>query len=235
MNNYGSRSQGGQYTLANFMTSVFGWQAVGLFISMSVAFFVAVTPALVTAILGNKLLFFGLIIAQFGAVIALSGFVSKMSYGAMIATYLGYAILTGTTLSVIFLAYTMSSIAMCFGIAAGMFGIMAIYGYVTNADLSGFGSIMFMGLIGIVIASIVNMFMQNGTASYIISFLTVIVFTGLTAYDVQKIKNLAVPVYDEYPTAEYLGKMSILGALTLYLDLLNIFLALLNLLGDRRK
>ncbi len=230
-NNYGSRSQGGERSGSSLLSRVFGWQSVGLLLSMFVALIVAGTPAIIAMLFSNKWLFYGLIIAQFGAVIALSGFAQKMSYGTMVAVFLGYAALTGMTLSTIFIIYTMSSIAMCFGIAAGMFGTMAIYGYVTNADLSGFGTIMFMGLIGIVIASLVNMFVQSSAAGYVISFLSVIIFTGLTAYDVQKIKYLGSTVSDE----ESLRKVSILGALTLYLDFLNIFLSLLNLLGDRRR
>lgn len=235
-NNYGSRNQSGSVSADNFMTRVFGWQAAGLFLSAMIAVLVANTPELITVLMQNKFLFYGLMIAQFGAVIALSGFADKMSYSTMVAVFLGYAALTGTTLSVIFLLYTMSSIAMCFGIAASMFGVMAIYGYTTNADLSKMGSILFMGLIGIVIASLVNMFFQSSMASYVISWISVVIFTGLTAYDVQKIKSMAMSsVYGESPTEEFLSKMSILGALTLYLDLLNLFLSLLNLFGDRRR
>lgn len=233
MNNYENYSSSGRLyarSAGGLMSRVFAWQALGLAVSMFLAFFIAGTPALIGALLKNKILFYGLIFAQFGAVLALGAFAQKMSYTATAATYLVYAALTGTTLSTIFIVYTMSSIAMCFGIAAGMFGLMALYGYMTKADLSGFGSIMFMGLIGVVIASLVNMFMRSETMSYIISYAAVIIFTGLTAYDVQKIKHFAAVADDED-----LRKISVFGALTLYLDFLNIFLHLLFLLGGRRR
>ena len=230
MNNY-SRREALSFGTSGLMSRVFAWQTAGLLLSTAVALFVAGTPALITMLFQNRLLFYGLIFAQLGAVIWLSAFAHKMSYGTMAGVYLGYAALTGATLSTIFIVYTMSSIGMCFGIAAMMFGTMALYGYLTKADLSGFGSIMFMGLIGIVIASLVNMFMRSETTGYVISFLSVLIFTGLTAYDIQKIKNFAASAYDD----ESMRKVSILGALTLYLDFLNIFLSLLHLLGGRRR
>lgn len=230
MNNY-SRRETLSFGTSGLMSRVFAWQTAGLLLSTTVALFVAGTPALITMLFQNKFLFYGLVFAQLGAVIWLSAFANKMSYGTMAAVYLGYAALTGATLSTIFIVYTISSIGMCFGIAAGMFGIMAIYGYLTKADLSGFGSIMFMGLIGIVIASLVNMFMRSETTGYVISFLSVLIFTGLTAYDIQKIKNFAASALDD----ESMRKVSILGALTLYLDFINIFLSLLHLLGGRRR
>jgi uncharacterized protein len=236
MNNSDKYSSRGSRELSggasSLMTKVFGWQTLGLAVSALVAFFVATTPVLLQALVMNRLVFYGLLFAQFGLVLLLGFMMNKMSYRTMVLAYLGYASLVGVTLSVIFLIYTMSSIASCFGIAAGMFGIMAVYGYVTKADLSGFGSIMFMGLIGIIIASLVNMFMRSDTMSYVLSFLSIIVFTGLTAYDVQKIKHFeAVAGGDD----EALGKIAVFGALTLYLDFLNIFLNLLYLLGGRRK
>lgn len=234
MNNYENYSNTGRLyarSASGLMSRVFGWQTAGLLISMAVAFFVAGTPALIMALLKNKILFYGLIFAQFGVVLALGGLAHKMSYGTMVSVFLAYAALTGVTLSTIFIIYTMSSIAMCFGIAAGMFGIMAMYGYITKADLTGFGTIMFMGLIGVVIASLVNIFMRSETMSYVLSYLSIIIFTGLTAYDVQKIKHFAAIAEDE----ESLRKVSVLGALTLYLDFLNIFLNLLYLLGGRRR
>lgn len=217
---------------AGLMTRVFGWQTLGLAVSGLVAFFVATTPALFNALVMNKIVFYGLVFGQLGLVMALGFMINKMSYKATVFAYLGYAGMVGITLSVIFMIYTMSSIASCFGIAAGMFGVMAVYGYVTKADLSGFGSIMFMGLIGILIASLVNMFMRSDTMSYVLSFLSILVFTGLTAYDVQKIKHFQLAAGNDNET---MGKVAVYGALTLYLDFLNIFLNLLYLLGGRRK
>ena len=234
MNNYKNYSNRGYSVTGettSLMTKVFGWQAVGLILSAVTAYIVAATPALIQAIVLNKIVFYGLIFAQFGLVMTLGAFIRKMSYTATVGAYLGYALLTGMTLSTIFLVYTMSSIALCFGIAAGMFGIMALYGYFTDADLSGFGSIMMLGVVGIIIASVINMFMHSDTAQYVISFIAVLVFTGLTAYDVQKIKAFGSMAED----GETMGKVAVFGALTLYLDFLNIFLHLLNLLGNRRR
>ena len=229
--NYSSRGRSAAKSSTGLMTRVFGWQSLGLMISAVVAFIVATTPLLFKALVMNKILFYGLIFGQLGLVMALGFMAHKMSYSTMVTAYVGYALMTGITLSTIFMVYTMSSIAACFGIAAGMFGIMAVYGYVTKADLSGFGNIMLMGLIGVLIASLVNMFMNNDTMSYVLSFLSIIIFTGLTAYDVQKIKNFSAAAVDE----EMISKVAILGALTLYLDFLNIFLHLLFLLGGRRR
>jgi len=229
--NYSSRNRLSADSSTSLMTKVFGWQSLGLMISAVVAFFVATTPLLFKALVMNKVVFFGLMFGQLGLVLALGAMAHKMSYGAMVASFLGYAMMTGITLSTIFIIYTMSSIAACFAIAAGMFGIMAVYGYVTKADLSSFGNIMFMGLIGVVIASLVNIFMRSQTMSYVLSFLSILIFTGLTAYDVQKIKSFRSFADDE----ESVKKVAVLGALTLYLDFLNIFLHLLFLLGGRRR
>jgi FtsH-binding integral membrane protein len=229
--NYSSRGRSTARNSTGLMTRVFGWQSLGLMISAVVAFIVATTPLLFKALVMNKILFYGLMFGQLGLVMALGFMAHKMSYSTMVTAYVGYALMTGITLSTIFMVYTMSSIAGCFGIAAGMFGVMAAYGYVTKSDLSGFGNIMLMGLIGVLIASLVNMFMRSDTMSYVLSFLSIIIFTGLTAYDVQKIKHFSSAAVDE----EMISKVAILGALTLYLDFLNIFLHLLFLLGGRRR
>ncbi len=219
-------------TSGRFMHRVFGWQAIGLLLSAGVATLVASSETLIRIFLTNRFLMYGLMFAQVGVVIALVAMLHKMSYRTAVMTYLGYATLVGITLSTIFFVYTMSSIGLCFGVASAMFGLMAIYGYSTKADLTGFGSIMTMGLFGIVIASLINLFMQNDTFNYVISYLAVIIFTGLTAYDVQKIKHYAQQVGSD---EESLNKVAIFGALTLYLDFLNIFLHLLQLLGNRRR
>jgi hypothetical protein len=149
----------------------------------------------------------------------------------MVLIFVVYSILMGASLSFIFLAFTGASIAKTFVITSGMFGVMAVVGYTTKTDLTKFGSIMFMGLIGLIIASVVNMFMQSDTMDYIISFIGVLVFTGLTAYDVQALKRIGAGATAE---TESTRKLTIMGALKLYLDFINLFLFLLRFFGDRR-
>jgi len=214
-----------------FFQKVFGWMFLGLAISGAVAFGVATTPALVTMILGNKLIFWGIIILEFILVISLAAFIKKISANLAMFMFLLYSVLTGLTLSAIFLIFTLGSIGSVFFIAALMFGIMAIYGYTTNADLTNMGKIMFMGLIGIIIAGVFNMFMRSPMIDFITSIIGVIVFTGLTAYDVQHIKKHNI-IGNEGTDED--KKEAISGALHLYLDFINLFLRLLNLFGKRR-
>jgi FtsH-binding integral membrane protein len=155
----------------------------------------------------------------------------RLSASTMVLVFVLYSVLMGASLSFIFLAFTGASIAKTFVITSTMFGVMAVVGYTTKTDLSRFGSIMFMGLIGIIIASLVNMFMRSDTMDYIISFIGVLVFTGLTAYDVQKLKRIGAGAGVENETSR---KLTIMGALTLYLDFINLFLFLLRFFGDRR-
>ena len=172
--------------------------------------------------------------APLGFVMLMSFGYQKLSAPAITALFLVYSAITGISLSFIILAYTPGSIVACFLSAAAMFGVMAVMGYTTKQDLTGFGRILTMGLIGIVIASLINMFMQNGTMDYIISFIGVMVFTGLTAYDVQKLKRIGAGVEFEGTEAASVRKLSIMGALNLYLDFINIFLFLLRLFGGRK-
>jgi len=155
----------------------------------------------------------------------------KLPYLAMMLLFGVYSILMGLSLSFILLIYTKTSIVTTFGISAAMFGTMALVGYTTKTDLTRFGSIMIMGLVGIIIASLINMFLHNGMMDYIISFLGVLIFTGLTAYDVQKLKKIGAGI--QFPD-ESMKKLVIMGALTLYLDFINLFLFLLRLFGNRR-
>jgi len=170
-------------------------------------------------------------LAPLGLVLWMSAGFQRMSASTMVLVFITFSVLMGISMSFIFLTYTGASIAKTFLITSGMFGTMAIVGYTTKTDLSKFGSIMYMGLIGIIIASVVNMFMGSSTLDYIISIGGVLVFTGLTAYDVQKLKRIGSQINTEDETSR---KMTIMGALTLYLDFINLFLFLLRLFGNRK-
>lgn len=214
-----------------FLAKVFNWMAMGLGITGVIAFFTAET-GLARTIIGSPL-FFVLIIAELGLVFYLSARISKIQAGTASMLFVGYSILNGLTLSVIFLAYTKSSIAGTFLITAGMFGAMAVYGLVTKRDLSGFGSFLIMGLFGIIIASVVNIFLKSSSLYWVISLIGVFVFTGLTAYDVQKIKNMGEQgILSQGEDA--IRKGSIMGALALYLDFINLFILLLRFFGGSR-
>lgn len=206
---------------------VYAWMGAGLLVTALVAFATATSPALFTAVVGNRLVFYGLMFGELGLVVALTAAINKLSAAAATLMFLAYSALNGVTLSIIFLAYTADSIASTFLVTAAMFGAMSAYGALTRRDLTSWGSFLFMGLVGVVIASLVNIFMRSDTVSWIVSGVGVIVFTGLTAYDTWKIKALAVGGATG-------RKPAILGALTLYLDFINLFLMLLRFLGRRR-
>ena len=206
------------------MRGVYGWMGGGLAVTAFVSLLTVSSPALLQAILGNRILFYGLLFAELGMVIGISGAINRISASTATTLFLAYAALNGLTMSTIFVAYTSSSIASTFVITSGMFGAMSLYGYLTKSDLTSWGSFLFMGLVGVVIASVVNIFLQSSMIYWIVSFCGVIVFTGLTAYDTQKIKNMG-------NTGR---KGAILGALTLYLDFINMFLIMLRLFGNRR-
>lgn len=214
-----------------FLAKTFNWMALGLLITGVVAYLTAAT-GLAYSIAGS-FLFYVLIFAELGLVFYLSARISKIQASTASGLFVGYSVLNGLTLSVIFLAYTGSSIAATFFITAGMFGAMAVYGLVTKRDLSGWGSFLFMGLIGIIIASIVNIFLQSSAVSWVVSMIGVIVFTGLTAYDVQKIKRIGEDGIMSQGS-EAIGKAAIMGALALYLDFINLFLMLLRFFGGAR-
>lgn len=211
------------------MAGVYGWMAVGLAVSMVAAQLTLSVPNVAQLVFGNRLVFYGLLIAEVGLVWYLGARIMTMTTGAAKAGFLAYAALNGVTLSVIFLAYTADSIASVFFVTAGMFGATSAYGYVTKRDLTGFGSFLFMGLIGILIASVVNIFMKSDMVQWVVSVVGVFVFAGLAAYDTQKIKALMGSV-DEGRE----GNAAVLGALTLYLDFVNLFLMMLRLFGRRR-
>lgn len=212
---------------AEFFWKTYQWMSLGLGLTGLVAYGVSVTPSLARLILGNQILFFGLIIAELGLVVAFSSMVSRVSFGKAAAMFLGYSFLNGLTFSVIFLAYTQESIFQVFLISGGSFAALSFFGMVTKRDLSPMGQFLFFGLIGIIIASVVNWFVQSSAMYAIISYAGVLVFAGLTAYDTQKLKN----IFDARGEG---GNLALRGALTLYLDFINLFLFLLRILGRRR-
>ena len=216
--------------LAAFMRGVYGWMCGGLAVTAVTAWLVASSPSLTAAIFGNPAVFWILAIAQLGIVFALSARVQRMASSTASMLFIAYSILTGLTLSAILLAYTGESVFTTFVVAAGMFGALAAYGTVTRRALSGFGQALFMGLIGLVIASIIGMFWHSDGLQFVISFIGVIVFAGLTVYDAQRLKSLAFAT-NAGPTSG----ATIVGALALYLDFINLFLFLLRFLGNRRR
>jgi len=228
----GAQARVGKVEAVNaFLRGVYGWMSLGLLLTAGTAWFVAASPLGLT-LLKNPMLVMVMVFAQLGLVIALSAAINRLSGTVATLMFLGYSALTGVTLSSIFFVYSMASIAQAFIVAAGMFGSMSIYGMVTKRDLTGLGSFMFMGLIGILLASVVNMFFQSAAVSFGVSILGVIIFTGLTAYDTQKLKYMGEAMPQNDGTAVRRG--TILGALTLYLDFLNLFLMLLRLFGSSR-
>ncbi len=204
----------------------FTWMFFGLMVTGLSALYVASNQVLITTLYSNSILFYGLIIAELALVFFLSLRITALSFGTALTSYLAYSVLNGITLSAIFLVYTSASIASVFFISALIFGVMAFYGYVTKSDLTSIGNLALMALIGVILASVVNIFLKNNTVSYVLSYITIFIFVGLTAYDTQKIKNLS--------TNGNSNNLGILGALTLYLDFINIFLSLLRILGRRR-
>jgi len=215
--------------VAAFMRGVYGWMCGGLAITAATAWLVSSSPALMAAIFGNRMVFWILALAQLGIVIALSARVERMASGTASMLFVLYSALTGVTLSAILLVYTGESVFTTFLVAAGMFGALATYGTVTRRELSGLGQFLFMGLIGLVLASIVGIFWHNDALQFVISFIGVIVFAGLTVYDAQRLRELAFAT-----SAGPTSGATIVGALALYLDFINLFLMLLRFLGNRR-
>jgi hypothetical protein len=212
-----------------FLRSVYGWMFAGLGITAAVAFFIAASPALVLAIAGTPFAFIGLFLVQIGLVVYLSARVASMASSTAGLLFVIYSALTGVTISFVLLAYTGESVAATFVIASGMFGAMALYGTTTKRSLAGWGQFLFMGLIGVVLASVVGMFFRSEGFQFVLGFVGVIVFTGLAAYDAQRLKQMALST-----SAGQIGSYAIVGALALYLDFINLFLMLLRLMGNRR-
>ena len=215
--------------LRSYLSRVYMFMAFGLLLTGGTSYATANSPELMQLIFGTPLQWL-FIFAPLGLVFFISYRINTLKYATAQALFWVYSALVGMSLASIFLIYTGASIARVFFISSSMFGIMSLYGYTTRRDLSGMGSFMFMGLIGVIIASIINMFMQSSAMQFIISFITVIVFVGLTAYDTQAIKSM----YYEGDGEEVMGKKALMGALRLYLDFLNLFLAMLQLMGNRR-
>jgi hypothetical protein len=217
-------------SVRDFMYKVYGWMAVALSITSGVAYWVASTPQVFNTIVHSPLVFV-LLAAQLGLVFFLSLRIQKMDYSTALLSFLTYSALSGITFSVYFYIYTMASIYQAFAIAAGLFLSMALYGYLTKADLTAMGSFLKMGLFGMIIAMFANMWFQSPATSYWISLFAVALFTMLTAYDTQKIKQIGMSVSDP----DDKNKFAIIGSLTLYLDFINLFIHLLRLFGQRKR
>lgn len=215
--------------VTSFLSKVYGWMFVGLLITAVTAFVVASSPALINAIVFNRILFWGLLIAQLGLVFYLSARVERTSPAMAAGLFMLYSALVGITSSVILLIFTAVSIASTFIITAGMFGTMAVFGTITKRSLAGWGQFLFMGLIGLILAMIVGIFWQNDALQFVISVVGVLIFTGLTAYDAQRLKQMAVALPDGR-----VGSYAVVGALSLYLDFINLFFFLLRFTGSRR-
>ena len=215
--------------LSAFLRGVYGWMCGGLAITAATAWLVAGTPAVARALIANPFLFWGLAIAQLGIVFTLSARVDRMASGTASALFILYSALTGVTLSFVLMVYTGESVATTFLVAGGMFGALALYGTVTRRNLSAIGQFFFMGLIGLLLASFVGMFWHNDGLQFMISLVGVVVFAGLTVYDAQRLKAMALATNAGSVTAS-----TIVGALALYLDFINLFLFLLRFLGNRR-
>ncbi|MBN8682729.1 MAG: Bax inhibitor-1/YccA family protein [Chitinophagales bacterium] len=216
---------------ASFITKVYTWMTVALVITAFVAMFTASSPFMLNLIFSSRIVFWGLVLGQLGMVVYLSSAIGRMSANTATIVFLLYSVVTGLVLSSIFVIFTAASIASTFFVTAGTFGAMSMYGYFTKRDLTKLGSLLVMALIGLVIASIVNWFWANSTLYWITTYAGILIFVGLIAYDTQKIK--AMNVIGNEGTDED-RKEAIMGALTLYLDFINLFLYLLRLLGSKK-
>lgn len=243
MDNYTrSYPQGGAKVevVNSFMRGIYAWMGAGLALTAVLAWWVTNTPAALSLLLnvdfttgqaGTPVILYGMILAELGIVFYLSARVSKMNPGTATGLFLLYSAMNGLTIAPILLMYTAQSVATTFFVAAGMFGAMSLYGLTTKKDLTSWGSLLFMGLIGMLIAMVVNIFLQSEMMGFVISGVGVVLFTGLTAYDTQKFKTMGEVMPND---AAAIRRGSIIGALTLYLDFINLFLMLLRIMGDRR-
>ena len=213
-----------------FLRAVYGWMCVGLGITAAVAFGVAGSPGVLQAIAANPILRWGVILAPLGLVFFLSYRVNKMSPGTAAAAFTVYSALNGVTFAFILMAYTRASVGSTFLVTAGMFGALALFGTTTTRSLAGAGHFLFMGLVGLVLASVVGMFWHSEALQFLISVIGVIVFTGLTAWDAQRLKQMALAL----PEGQS-GSYAVVGALSLYLNFINLFLILLRFSGGRRS
>ena len=216
---------------ADFMQKVYLWMTFALTLTGFVAYRTTQSEFLLELIFSSSFGFIGLILAELALVFWISSGIQRMSSNMAIGLFLLYSVLNGMTLSVLLIAYTGASVASTFFITAGMFGAMSVYGYTTKQDLSSWGNLLFMALVGLILASVVNIYLQSSGLYWLINYIGVLVFFGLTAYDTQKIKQIAAQVIVE---SEEGRKVAILGALTLYLDFINMFIFMLRILGNRR-
>jgi len=220
-----------QIAQSNFISKVYAWMGGALLVTAIVALFTASSQSLIQLIIYNRFIFFGIIIAELACVIYMTSVINKISSQIATLLFFIYATLNGLTFGLIFLVYTSESIASTFMITAISFGIMSLYGYTTKRDLTSIGNLSFMALIGIILASIVNFFLQSEMLYWIITYIGVLIFVGLIAYDTQKIKRM----YNiENENTEIEAKGAIMGALALYLDFINLFLFLLRIFGRRK-
>ncbi|MBI3542088.1 MAG: Bax inhibitor-1/YccA family protein [Deltaproteobacteria bacterium] len=219
--------------VSRYVSRTYGWMFLGLLITGMVSLGLASSEDAMRTIATSPGLMFGAIIAQFAVVIGLTAGFRRLSSAAAMGLFLLYSALTGVTMSVVFLVYTASSIANVFFITGGMFGGLALFGTITKKDLTGVGATVGMGLWGLILVGIVNMFVQSSALNMALSVVTVVIFAGLTAYDAQKIRMLALQSADG--PSEESSKSAVYGALSLYLDFINMFWALLRLFGDRRE
>lgn len=212
-----------------FLRKVYGWMFLGLAFTAAIAFGTASSPTISQAVLGNRAIFFGILIAELALVWYLSSRVNQLSPATAGSLFLLYSALNGVTLSVILLSFTGASVANAFITTSVMFGALAVYGSVTKRSLAGVGQFAFMGLVGVIVASIVGMFWQSSMLQFVVSVAGVVVFTALTMWDAQRLKAMALQL--EGGAA---GPHAIVGALALYLDFINLFLFVLRLFGRRR-
>jgi len=235
-NNYGTGLYEDEFAtirgMNTFIAKVYGWMFIGLIVTAGVALYTVSNVNLLYAILSNNILFYGLLIGEVILVSVLSARITRIRYSTAVAMFLIYAAVNGLTLSVLLLVFTGESIASALGITALTFGIMSIYGYVTRADLTRFRSILFMGLIGLVVLSLVNIFLRSSGMEWFISMLSLFVFLGLTAYDMQKLKGFYFGTQGDTGLRNNLG---VVGALELYLDFINLFITFLRLFGRSRS
>ncbi|WP_111708985.1 Bax inhibitor-1/YccA family protein [Lutibacter citreus] len=229
--NFSQKELDVSHSISVYLTKVYNWMAIALLITGVAAYFVSGSEQLIQLIFGNKILFYGLLLGEIGLVMYISARINKLTTSTAIALYILYAALNGLTMSFVFMVYTSASITSTFIITAGTFGAMSLFGYYTKRDLTKLGNIAIMALIGIIIASVVNMFMQSTMMYWIITYLGVLIFVGLVAYDTQKLKRIAINGFQNEDSME---KSAILGALSLYLDFINLFLFLLRIFGSRK-
>jgi FtsH-binding integral membrane protein len=220
-----------QSDVRGFVTRVYAWMFIALAVTGLTALLTVSTPAIRVALLNSEALYIGLLLAEIVLVIALTAAVNRMAPTVATGVFLFYSVLNGVTLSLIVLVYTAESISVTFFITAGTFGLMSVYGFVTKRDLTSIGNLLIMGLIGFLLASVVNLFLRSTPLYWVLTYAGILIFVGLTAYDAQRIKQMAETV-DEH--SDQGKRAAIIGALRLYLDFINLFLLLLRLFGRRK-